>query len=352
MPISACCPGETWPLIPMASFPEKNILHQDQSHEDTAARLNLDPDAVEKIIERCLGVLKNLREKRPRPFTDDKIICSWNALMISALAGAFRTFGEKRFLDAAQKSARFILNRMYDKPAKILFRIWRKDRRDIPAFAEDHAFLLRALLDLFEADHDPEWLAHASDLADLLLEKFHDSVGGGFFDTVQDADGDAVPRSKEDTDSVIPSAGAVAAGALARLYAYIPSKRAYMDTARSTADAVLTRLGDSAAAAPEMLAVRMAMSNPPAHVVLCGAADSRETASMLEVLNQPQGWHATRMLVSDESARRQLARFDPTVDAMAVAPGKTWAQVCRAFQCEAPVYSADELRKKLNPAPA
>ena len=165
--------------------------------------------------ERIRAELARARERRVRPGLDDKRLTSWNALMISALAEAGAALAEPRYLDAAVTCADFLLGQMRD-PSGRLLRTYSRGQARIPAFLEDHAFLLEALIVLFEASCEERWFLQAADLADELIARFADPDRGGFFST--SSEGEAlIARRKDLDDSPIPSGGSSAASGLLRL---------------------------------------------------------------------------------------------------------------------------------------
>jgi uncharacterized protein len=166
------------------------------------------PDAPTRA--RIRTRLLEAREHRERPRLDDKRITSWNALMISALAEA-----DEGFLDAAVECAEFVLRELRGADGRLL-RTYNAGVARIDAYLEDYAFLLEGLIALFEATCEERWLAHATTLADELIERFSDSENGGFFSTAADAE-ELIARRKELEDSPIPSGGSSAAMGLLRL---------------------------------------------------------------------------------------------------------------------------------------
>jgi hypothetical protein len=170
------------------------------------------PDPLRRrIVERLLQV----REQRTRPGLDDKRLASWNALLIAALAEAGEALGETRYLDAATHCADFLLTEMVDEQGRLL-RTYNGGRAKILAYLEDHAFLLEALIILFEATCEERWLARAQALADRTIERFADPERGGFFTTASDSE-QLIVRRKDIEDSPIPAGGSSVTMGLARL---------------------------------------------------------------------------------------------------------------------------------------
>jgi uncharacterized protein YyaL (SSP411 family) len=165
--------------------------------------------------ERIAGLLLDAREARERPALDDKRLTSWNALMICALADAGAALASARYLDAAVACAEFVLRELRD-PSGRLLRSYNHGQGKIGAYLEDHAFLLEALLVLFETTCEERWFAAATELADETIARFSDAEHGGFFSTA--ADGEAlIARRKDLEDSPIPAGGSSAALGLLRL---------------------------------------------------------------------------------------------------------------------------------------
>jgi uncharacterized protein YyaL (SSP411 family) len=157
------------------------------------------------------------RSKRVWPGLDDKRLASWNALMISALADAGAVLERSDYLDAARKTADFVLTEMRDGSGRLL-RTWKDGRARLNAYLEDHAYLVEALLTLYEATFEPRWFAAAQELADSMIERFADDERGGFFDTASDHE-QLVARRKSLEDNPIPSGNSSAAYGLLRLAA-------------------------------------------------------------------------------------------------------------------------------------
>ncbi|HYM45202.1 MAG TPA: thioredoxin domain-containing protein [Solirubrobacteraceae bacterium] len=169
------------------------------------------PEQRERIRARLLSQ----RASRTRPGLDDKRLTGWNALMISALADAGTALDEARYVDAARACAQFVLRELRDEHGRLL-RTWSAGRASIDAYLEDHAFLLEALIALFEAGCEERWLTEARELADTLIARFADPENGGFYSTASDGEA-LIVRRKELEDTPIPAGGSSAAMGLLRL---------------------------------------------------------------------------------------------------------------------------------------
>jgi uncharacterized protein len=282
------------------------------------------------------------RDKRIRPGLDDKRICSWNALMIAALADAGAAMGRDDYLDAACACARFINHSMRDADGRLL-RTWKDGEGRLNAYLEDHAFLVEALLRLYEATLDVRWFDAARDTADAMVERFADDERGGFFTTSHDHE-ELIARRKDVGDHPIPSGNSSAAYGLLRLAA-LTGDRDYEDRA----------VGGMRLFAPA------AMRHPDAFAHLLQALDFhlssvREVALVApervagapsplnELARVIRSTHRPHMVLAggpEGSERPELLRERPTVE------GKPAAYVCEHFACKAPVTEPRELEAQL-----
>jgi uncharacterized protein YyaL (SSP411 family) len=172
-----------------------------------------EPEGFEELRRR----LYDARAERVWPGLDDKRLTSWNALMVSALADAGAVLERDDYLDAARRCAAFLLDELTDADGRLL-RTWKDGEGRLNAYLEDHAYLLDALLTLYEATFEPRWFEAARALADTTIERFGDPEKGGFFETSSDHER-LLTRRKDPEDNPIPSGNAAAAYALLRLAA-------------------------------------------------------------------------------------------------------------------------------------
>ncbi len=190
-----------------------NFEHATSALRMEVPRERLDPETC-ALVEGALAKLREVRETRVRPGRDDKIVTAWNALTVSAFARAAAILPDEGYVDTAVKAAEFLLNEVTSNGR--LQRTWKDGRAHIPGFADDHAFLVDALVDLYEATFDLRWLREANRLADTLVALFWDTEEGGLYYTGHDAER-LLTRSKHLLGGAEPSANGVAARAFARL---------------------------------------------------------------------------------------------------------------------------------------
>ncbi len=296
-------------------------------------------------IETVRRELLRAREGRTRPHLDDKVLADWNGLMIVALAKAARALDEETYAKKAEAAADFVLGRMRDGDGRLLHR-YRDTEAAVPAYLDDHAFMIWALVELYEATFDPLRLEQAKALADHLIAHFWDVDEGGFFSTADDGE-ELFARTKESYDGATPSGNSVAALALAKLAALTGETR-YEDKAL----AVIEAFGAQVAGAPQghtqMLSALDFIMGPGTQVVIVGDSSSPDTKALINVVNTTFAPNAV-VLVKDESGR--LGDIELVVDfttEMKSIDNAAAAYVCRGRTCEPPITSADELHRKLN----
>jgi hypothetical protein len=192
-----------------------------------------------------------IRAKRPRPHLDDKIIAAWNGLMISAYARAAQVLDEPRYLEIATRAAKFLQTNLYDKKSKLLYRNYRQGRSDIEGFADDYAFVIQGLLDLYEASFDVECLKFATELQQTQDRLFYDEKNGGYFST-SGKDNSVFLRMKDDNDGAEPAASSIAALNLLRL-SQILNQEQLAKRARKTINAFAATVSHFPSAMPQML---------------------------------------------------------------------------------------------------
>jgi hypothetical protein len=193
----------------------KNILYIARSEAELADLFGENMTTVREQLGAVNRLLFAARRTRPAPLHDDKIVTAWNGYMVTALAEAAQLLETPRYRRAAEETARFILDKLYDARRNVLYRDWREGKRGVTAFAEDYAAMAEALLALHGLDGNQAWLATARKLTDAQIEHFWDAVDGGFYDA---GGGSGLwLRAKPAADNVTPSPSAMAVGNLLRL---------------------------------------------------------------------------------------------------------------------------------------
>ncbi|MFN0107106.1 MAG: thioredoxin domain-containing protein [Bryobacteraceae bacterium] len=291
--------------------PEGNVEPHEDPHEEFT-RKNILFRAVEPAPDfaEARAKLMSYRGMRVRPHLDDKVLTSWNGLMISAFAKGAQVLGEPRYLAAARRAAGFIRRTMWNGGS--LLRRWRAGAGAIDGFLDDYAFFIVGLLDLYETDFLEEDLNLAIALAERMCALFEDKDSGAFYST---AEGDAslVMRLKEDYDGAEPSGNSIAALALLRLAA-MTGRDAFQTAANGTIAAFHGRLSTQTAAVPQMLCALLFSQRKPRQIQFAGA----DPAELLKIVH---------------------AKFSPfqVLLRSQAREGPAEAQICEDFVCRIPI---------------
>jgi len=296
-----------------------------------------DPQVRARIRARLLAV----RAHRVRPATDDKRVASWNALMITALADAGAALERPDYLDAARATASFLLEVQRDDAGR-LQRTFNRGAAKHPGFLEDHAFLLEALLALYEATFEERWFLAARDTADELLARFADDEHGGFFSTADDGE-QLITRRKELEDTPIPSGGGSAALGLLRL-ALLTGEARYEDAALAHLRLVHPLCAPHAQTFAHTLQAIDLHVGPARELALAGPAEG--VAALARVVRSELRPRLVLAGLADGDPARSRV---PLLDGRHAVDGRAAAYVCERFACRAPVTEEAELRRMLEP---
>src|SRR5947199_3658067 len=264
---------------PQDEFRGKNILIERHTIAETAQHFKKSEEDIAKSLARSREKLFAIRAKRPRPHLDDKIIAAWNGLMISAYARAAQILDEPHYLEIAIRAAKFLRTNLYEEKSKLLYRNYRGGRSNVERFADDYAFVIQGLLDLYEASFDVEWLKFAVELQKTQDRLFFDEKNGGYFST-SGKDKSVVLRMKDDNDSAEPAASSVAALNLLRL-AQIRGEKQWEERAEKTTGAFQPTLSRFSSAMPQILVALDFSSRKPRQIVIAGKKDAPETKALL-----------------------------------------------------------------------
>ena len=331
---------------PFNEFRGKNILFNAHSIEEVAEKFDLPKEDVETSLIQSKLKLLAVRSKRHRPHLDDKVLTAWNGLMISALSRSYQVLGEKRYLEAAKNAAIFLRKNLYDDKTSTLFKRWRQGERKIVGMADDYAFLIQGLIDLYEADFDPGWIEWALTLMDEQIKLFYDEENGGFFMTRKGHDKKIDLRIKEDTDSVIPSAGSVAVSNGLRLARFADSKK-YSIVVEKTFKSILARIHSHPDSSPELLVALITSLTQPVEVIIAGERNTAETRSMLETVNSVYYPGKIVMLVDNDTTQNRLIQYLPFIASVKKIDNKTTAYVCTDKTCKPPVTDPEAVKNLL-----
>ena len=330
---------------PMGEFKKKNILHVAHSVSETARRFNKTPDEIEEILERAKIKLFHARYRRPPPFVDDKILVDWNGLMISALSFGSLVLRERRYSDAAERSAQFILNRLMDKDGRLLH-LYREGESKVEAHLDDYAFFINGLVELYQASFNLYYLIHAHELAKRMLELFWDNEEGGFFFSPS-SHSELILNSKEIYDGAVPSGNSFAALCLIKL-ARLTGDREFENKVQALFRAFSGQISKMPSAYPQMLIALDFVLGPSLEVVIAEGEDKEGLGRMLNVVYKDFVPNKVTILVPwDRIKARELMKLISFVRDKRPLDGITVAYVCSDYTCRQPTSSVEELQKLL-----
>jgi uncharacterized protein len=299
------------------------------------------------VLEGARRALFERRSTRPRPHLDDKVLTAWNGLMIAAFARVARTVeGAGDVLDDAIRAARFVRRHLWNPQAQTLLRRYRQGDAAVDGYAEDYAYLIFGLLELFQACGDPEWLEWALQLQERQDALFWDEVDAGWFSTTGQ-DPSVLLRLKEDYDGAEPAASSVSVLNLMTLaHLFGEESPGFDEKIQQTLGAFASRAGQMGRSVPMMLAALSTYHAGMPQIVVVGepsADDTRKLHHVLHVTYKP-----TSIVVPLVPQHREtLARLLPWTESMRAVDGRATAYVCRDFACQAPAVSPEQLALQL-----
>jgi len=333
------------PEDPQREFKNKNILIQRHDVADTAKKFGLTKEKAEQLLDESRKLLFDARVKRPRPARDDKIVTAWNGLMISAFARAYQVLDDPTYLEAANKAADFIQQKLHRADTDMLLRSYREGASEMNGFASDFAFLIQGLLDLYEVSFDVGRLEWAMKLQQREDDSFRDAKQGGYFST-RAADANVLLRMKEADDTAEPSANSVTALNLLRI-GYMLDRDDARQRAEETLKAVAKQLEAAPSSMPQMLVALSWSRSKPKQVVVAGKADDAATQAMLREAHRHFIPHEVLILADGGAGQQFFAERVEFMKSVGKIDNKPTAYVCVNFVCQLPTTDLKTLANLL-----
>ncbi|XP_071796859.1 spermatogenesis-associated protein 20-like [Asterias amurensis] len=330
----------------------KNVLIVRGSLGVTAKFFKLDETSTERALSKAREILYKERLKRPKPHLDDKVLTSWNGLMISGFARGGQVLGDASYTARGIQAATFIKEHLYNDQKGCLIRSCYTDKQGevtqisepIEGFVDDYSDLIRGLLDLYETCYDQSWLDWASSLQSKQDELFWDAEHGGYFGA-SSKDPSIKLRLKEDQDGAEPSANSVSALNLLRLSQFTGNKdwEARFDQLISV---FTERLSKIPVALPEMVSALVFKQSTPKQIIIRGQPEAEDTKALLRCVHS-RFLPNKILILNDGNNASFLSSKLSLLSSLAMVDGKATAYVCENFQCQLPVTSVAELEKVL-----
>jgi uncharacterized protein YyaL (SSP411 family) len=315
------------------NFEGQNILNVPKTIEQCASLLGREPAEFAAELAASRGKLLEVRNARVWPGLDDKVLVSWNGLMIDALAQAAGPLDEPRYLEAATKAAEFVWREMRRDDGRLLHS-WRQGQAKFDAYLDDYAGLANAFVSLYEAGFDERWIERAAALADTVLKEFSDPAQGGFFYTAADHEA-LITRQKDSQDGSVPSGNALAATMLVRL-GKLCGRSDYLEAARTTLASFTSLMERHPTAAGQMLIALDFLLGPTPELVLVGGDEQAA-----EVLSSLHRRYLPNRVLAGRPAAQQSAVLDELFAGKASSRAGPTLYVCENFACQEPIVGKE-----------
>jgi uncharacterized protein YyaL (SSP411 family) len=323
----------------------RNILHLTKPLKEIASELNVLELELREHLESIRRKLFAYRNKRIHPNKDDKILTDWNGLMAAALAMGARVLIEPRYTASAEQSIGFIFDKMFSTEGQLLHR-YRDGEAALPAHLDDYAFLIQAMLELYETTFDVDYLKKALKLNEYLLKHFWDDKNGGFYFTADDGE-HLLIRQKEIYDGAVPSGNSIAMLNLLRL-ARMTANYDLEQKASKIGRAFFDKVRKSASSYTQlMIAVDFAVG-PSYEVVIAGDPQASDTEKMLRTVQQEFIPNKVVIFVPAGSDSSDIKHIAPFTRNQSTIEGKATAYVCVNYTCKLPTTNLDTMLSSLN----
>lgn len=327
-------------VTPEGNFEHRNILHTPLSIEEFAAKEHLDAEKLSFQLADQRKKLWQVREKRIHPLKDDKILSSWNGLMIYSLAKAARTFEHEPYLQAAVKAARFIRDHLWEDQR--LLRRWRDGQAMFAGGLDEYAFMIRGLLALFEANAGAEWLQWAVEMAEILANSYKEE-GGAFYQT-DGSDKNLILRKCQFSDGAEPSGNAVHADNLLTLF-QLTGNAAYLDQAEDIFRAVEYYLENYSPGYCFHLMNLARYYNEKAPTLVIALNSKRDLERELQQLVYQS--FIPYMAVIWQSQDVDLEELIPFIKDQVAIQDQTTLYICHDGYCDKPLIHLTEMRRAI-----
>jgi len=313
-----------------------NIPHLSESFSHLFSKpSNYEDEKVQAVFKSAAQLLGE-REKRPRPLLDDKVLTDWNGLMIAAFARAGFVLDNQTYLNAAEKAMHFILKHMFT--GNSLKHRWKEDA-DIEGFADDYAFIIWGLIELFQSGFDSSYLKHAIVLNDLFVEKLWDNENGGFWFSDRDQD-QPFGRQKQFYDGATPSSNSVAFNNLL-LLERLTGNTKYGKQANKLGE-LFGPLSEHSPTGYSMALQAVQFVHAHSNEIVVVKGDNQEVAEQIVGEIRKRYMPFTTRIFKTSDNQKQVERLSPFTTVQKSINNKTTIYVCEDFSCEAPVQSLEK----------
>jgi uncharacterized protein YyaL (SSP411 family) len=321
-----------------------NIPHVAMQVDEFAKMMDVKSGVVLRYIEKAREKLLEVRKTRVRPHRDEKILTDWNAFMVSAIARAGVALNDLKMTQSAEHALSFLLEKMLDSKGNLYHR-YSSGEVAYRAFLDDYAYLILALLEVYEATYNPDYLEKARFLSDDMLEYFWDSQQGGLFFTGTYTE-ELLFRRKNAYDGAMPSGNSIAMFVLIRLARMLGDIK-YEEKASIIGRSFSDQVGLSHSSFSMMLVAFDFALGPSYEIVIAGDPDSEDTQKMIQAIGQKFLPRKVLIVRGTEYQRKTLNRLAPFTKFHASINGRATAHVCIDFSCKLPTDKPEQMLRLL-----
>ena len=326
---------EYYDITPQGNFEGENILQIQTPPDILARKLQMDVGELETLLADGKQKLFDEREKRIKPGLDDKILTSWNGIMIRGMAMGYQLTGKPEYLEACEKSAEFVLTTLSQENG-LLLRTYRAGKSHLNAYLEDYAYFITGLIALYEASFEPRWLTEAERLAHIMIDQFGDDAGDGFFFTGK-AHETLIVQSKSAYDGATPSGASMAIHSLLRLAKHLDNPE-FHDKAVETLLLYFHQMEGMPAGSGQLLCELAFLLSTPKEIAIVGKKGDAQTDAMLAALHGI--YQPNKIVALSESADGQTL---PLLANKTQVDNTATAYVCENYVCQAPTTDVEAL---------
>ena len=319
---------EYYDITPHGNFEGENILHVQTPSDIFARKLRMELEDLEALLADGKQKLFEEREKRIKPGLDDKILTSWNGIMIRGMAMGYQLTGKPEYLEACEKSAEFVLTTL-SQDNGLLLRTYRSGKSHLNAYLEDYSYFIAGLIALYEASFEPRWLTEAERLAYIMIDQFGDDAGDGFFFTGK-AHETLIVQSKSAYDGATPSGASMAIHSLLRLAKHLNNSE-FHDKGVETLKLYFHQMEGMPSGSGQLLCELAFLLSTPKEIAIVGQKGEAKTEAMLAALHGT--YQPNKIVALSESADGQTL---PLLAGKTQVDDTATAYVCENYACQAP----------------
>ena len=324
---------EYYDITPQGNFEGENILHVQTPPDIFARKLRMEVSELEALLTDGKQKLFEAREKRIKPGLDDKILTSWNGIMIRGMAMGYQLTGKPEYLEACEKSAEFVLTTL-SQDNGLLLRTYRDGKSHLNAYLEDYSYFISGLIALYEASFEPRWLTEAERLAHIMIDQFGDDAGDGFFFTGK-AHETLIVQSKSAYDGATPSGVSMAIHSLLRLAKHLNNSE-FHDKTVETLSLYFQQMERMPSGSGQLLCELAFLLSTPKEIAIVGTKGDAKTDAMLAALHST--YQPNKIVALSESADGQTL---PLLTGKTQIDNAATAYVCENYVCQAPTTDVE-----------